>query len=254
MSAEDTKQSYRYNLTALSQETGKETNYGIEISDDIPYITDRKSLLAEIDLFTMRSKDINDLAFQFLRAGELDDDATFYIVYKSTKKEIDSKGNHITRSIDKKASVLYEEDKNVMLPFAEELSSNVNQHSDHFYTMYNEVLAKNTEWLDWMKKHRYITKELYYKLNKNKQELGSNTFLQNQISEELSSYKTIRNIYVGNKEYERRFEKEEILYDGEVDMTASDIYKRLNEALDIITETEVEDESYKDYSDEEWHR
>ena len=84
MSAEDTKQSYRYNLVALSQETGKEINYGIEISDDIPYITDRKSLLAEIDLFTMRSKDVNDLAFQFLRAGELDDDATFYIMYKST--------------------------------------------------------------------------------------------------------------------------------------------------------------------------
>ncbi len=251
---EESKQSHRYALTALSQKTGKEAKYGIEISNNTSYITDRKSLLAEIDLFTMQSKDINDLEFQFLKAGELDEDATFYIVYKSTTKEKDNEGNIVTTTNDKKACILYKEDEQAMLPFAEELSSNVNQHSDYFYTMFNEVLAKNTEWLDWMKKHRYISKALYEKLCQNKKELGANTFLQDQISEILSSYRTIRNIYVGNKEYERRFKKEEILYNGEVDMTPSDIYRRLNEALDTISEEPKEDESYKDYSDEDWHR
>ena len=252
MSREDSKQNYRYNLAMLHPESETVTNYGIEISEDIPYITDRKSLLSEIDLFTMQTVDVNDLEFHFLTIEELDEDATFYIVYKSTKKEKDDKGNIKTTCIDKKAPILYKEDSEEMLPFAEELSTTVKTNTDHFYKFLKMVLDKKQEWLDWMKEHRYLTTNLYDKLCRMKD--GYDSFLENQISDALSSYKVIRDIYIGNKIYEKRFEIEEPLSNGDVDLTPGDVLKRLEEAYDAMTVEPVEDEAYKDYADEDWHR
>ena len=258
-----------YRLVILNPKDYYSTISAVGINEyGVPYVTDKQSALAEIDLYTMTNyKNINDAELELYEAGLIDDDIALCIEYPTR----DADGHLFNKRID----VLYQKDSGEkdpndptkqtdikMLYFAEEAvnkgRATVNTNTEEFAKLLNYIEGKDGKWLDFMRTNKYIDPELYKRIY-NFMFYGRDLFSENKIVEKIMSYRVIRRIYIGDQAYL----KQELNIDGtgfkrETDYNSipGTIIKDIKDADDIlyIEPDEEEDESYKDYSDEKWHR
>lgn len=191
----------RYSLAAFDPKTKKEVLMAINLNDEGIYeISDGKSKLAIIDGYTMQFKDEEALIYDLIDRGILDRDVKLKIRYKN-------KGNRET-------PVLYSTDTGIK-PFVDELVSKNNDtistvanDTEYFNKLYNRMLRcsiNKPEYIKFLYEKGYINDHLYnrleaYKLNKYTK-YASIEQLLTSIVKDLSSYKVIRNIYIGTKRY-----------------------------------------------------
>ena len=200
-----TKKYRRYSLVALNPNINYRETFGIDIDKlNIKFIKGGKTTLAEIDKYTMQFNDINELEYDLYNKDVIDADVMIFIEYK---EKHEYQGEDIE---NRQTDVLYAEDSE-MKPFTDELSTYVNEYSNHFYKFYNDILNSNTERLKYLYDYGYITKTLYTCLNDFKK-YGMNNLLQSELVKQLTNYKTIRNIYIGTKKYKNKI----YAYEGDI--------------------------------------
>ena len=93
-----------YRLVILNPKDYYSTISAVGINEyGVPYVTDKQSALAEIDLYTMTNyKNINDAELELYEAGLIDDDIALCIEYPTR----DADGHLFNKRID----VLYQKD------------------------------------------------------------------------------------------------------------------------------------------------
>lgn len=183
----------RYSLCAFDTKTKSEVLMGVNVGNNGIYvISGEKSLLSMIDIYTMQFDNDEKLLYDLLDIGVLDRDAKLYIRYENNGP--------------KKTSILYKEAEK-LLPFSKECSTNVATNTSHFEKILNQLLksANNIKYINFMFKYGYINDYLYKKLieyrNSSKKSYSELELLTTKISIALSSYKVIRDIYIGTKRY-----------------------------------------------------
>ena len=113
----------RYSLAANSKNQ-KEVLIGIDINDKgIPVISGQRGLLSAIDKYTMQFKNEEELKEELCLIVAIDSNASLYVRYMWNGP--------------KKTDILYSGDDK-MLPFVNELSSEVSTTTSHF----NDLLIK----------------------------------------------------------------------------------------------------------------
>lgn len=258
-----------YKLVILDPNNHYKTISAVGINEyGVPYVTDNPSALPEIDLYTMQNyKNINDAELELYEAGLIDDDIALCIEY-STR---DADGHLFNKRID----VLYQKDSGEkdpndqtkqtdikLLHFAEEAVKNgratVNTNTEEFAKLLNYIEGKDGKWLDFMRAYNYISQELYQRIY-DFLFYGHDLYSENKIVQKLTSYRTIRRIYVGDQAYLKQkmnLDNTDFKQETDYDSIPGTIIKDIKDADDIlyIEPDEEEDESYKDYSDEKWHR
>lgn len=233
----------KYKLVVVEPVGDYKTLFSFDLDDKgLPFITDAPSTLAAIDLYTMQFNNVNDIELELYTAGLIDEDVMIYIEYPIKDKD--------GKLAQKRLDVMYKKDIE-LLPFAQEIvesgGSKVDTNSSHFNKFLNGIETKDGKWLDFMLENHYIDKDLYKKIYGNRF-YKFDKFVERQIAEQISSYNMIRKIYAGNKRYEHQQDYLEGAQPGT-------LIQGIKDLDDIIYEEPDEpDESYKDYSDEKWHR
>ncbi len=229
----------KYRLAVIDPNDDYETLFSFNVDEKgLPFKTDAPSELAEIDLYTMQFNNVNDIELELYTAGLIDEDYVIKVEYPVNPDE------------KKRIDVMYKKDIE-LLPFAQEIvesgGSKVDTNSSYFNKFLNGIETKDGKWLDFMLDNHYISKDLYQKIYDNRF-YKFDKFVERQIAEQISSYNMIRKIYVGTKRYEHQ---QDYLEDAQ----PGTLIQGIKDLDDIIYEEPDEpDESYKDYSDEKWHR
>ena len=232
----------KYKLVVVEPVGDYKTLFSFNIDEKgLPFKTDAPSELAEIDLYTMQFNNVNDIELELYTAGLIDEDVMIYIEYPIKDKD--------GKLYQKRLDVMYKKDIE-LLPFAQEIvesgGSKVDTNSSYFDKFLNGIETKDGKWLDFMLDYNYISKDLYRKIYDNRF-YRFDKFTEQQIIEQISSYNVIRKIYVGTKRYEHQQDYLEGAQPGT-------LIQGIKDLDDIIYEEEqIEDESYKDYSDDNWH-
>ncbi|MBR1376617.1 MAG: hypothetical protein IJ565_02265 [Bacilli bacterium] len=181
----------RYSLAANSKNQ-KEVLIGIDINDKgIPVISGQRGLLSAIDKYTMQFKNEEELKEELCLIGAIDSNASLYVRYMWNGP--------------KKTDILYSGDDK-MLPFVNELSSEVSTTTSHFNDLLIKLLktTRNEKFMNFLNQEGYIPDHLYKYLVQYSE--GSNSsvdikFLSNKIAKSLSAYKVIRDIYLAQNKY-----------------------------------------------------
>lgn len=188
----------RYSLTAFSPKTKIETLIGINVDGDGTFvISGKKGLLSAIDKYTMQFKDSDELKYNLLDIGIIDGDANLYIRYEQDGP--------------RKTPILYSGNEK-MEPFTDELSTYVSSDTIYFKKLLNQLLksSKNSIYLDYMNRFGYINEYIYRKLldykDNNALSYSDLEFIREKIAKQLTSYKIIRDIYIGTKRYQMKKE------------------------------------------------
>lgn len=221
----------RYSLIALDPKTNYKTIFGVDIDKlDIKLFKGGKTTLAEIDKYTMQFNDINELEYDLFNRDIINTDVMLYIEYKESHKV----GDEIIEN--RQTDILYAADKGLK-PFTDELATYVNEYSDYFGKFYNEVVYnKDINWWKFLNEYGYISDTLYgYLLDGRRYDV--NSLLQRELVKQLTNYKTIRNIYIGTKKYN----KKEYSYEGDINTTVgtriSSMNDEINDMLDEFFES-----------------
>ena len=228
----------KYRLVVVDPDDKYKTLFSFNIDEKgVPFKTDAPSELAEIDLYTMQFNNVNDIELELYTAGLIDEDYVIKVEYPVKPDE------------NKRLDVMYKKDIE-LLPFAQEIvesgTSKVRTDTSYFEKFLNGIETKDGKWLDFMRDNHYIDEDLYQKIYGNRF-YKFQEFVERQIAEQISSYNMIRKIYVGTKRYEHQ---QDYLEDAQ----PGTLIQGIKDLDDIIYEEEqIEDESYKDYSDDSWH-
>lgn len=220
-----TRKYRRYSLVALNPNINYRETFGIDIDKlNIKFIKGGKTTLAEIDKYTMQFNDINELEYDLYNKNVIDADVMIFIEYK---EKHEYQGEDIE---NRQTDILYAEDSE-MKPFTDELSTYVNEYSNHFGKFYKKVVDnKDTEWWKFLNKYGYISDTLYgYLLDGRKYRIDS--LLQRELVKQLTNYKTIRNIYLGTKKYKNKI----YAYEGDINREiGTKIEEENNEIEDLV--------------------
>ena len=216
----------RYSLVIFDPNTNYKDIYGIDIDElDIKFFKGGKTTLAEIDKYTMQFNDINELEYDLYNRDVINSDVMIYIEYK---EKHEYQGEIIEH---RQTDVLYAGDSELK-PFTDELSTYVNEYSNHFYKFYNDITNSDPARWKFLYEYGYISKTLYGYLD-DARRFGMNDLLQRELVKQLTNYKTIRNIYIGTKKYK----KNEHSYEGDINReVGTRIAEQSSEIDDLINE------------------
>ena len=220
----------RYSIIALDPKTNYKTIFGVDIDKlNIKLFKGGKTTLAEIDKYTMQFNDINELERDLFSNDIINVDVMLYIEYKESHEV---NGEIIP---NRQTDILYAADKGLK-PFTDELSTYVNEYTDYFAKFYKEVVDnKDTNWWKYLNQYGYISDTLYGYLLDGRR-YGMNNLLQRELVKQLTNYKTIRNIYLGTKKYN----KKEYSYEGEINTTVGTEIAEMNSEIDDMVDEFME--------------
>lgn len=210
-----TKKYRRYSLIALDPKTNYRETFGIDIDKlNIKVFKDGKTTLAEIDKYTMQFENIDELETDLFNRNIIDVDVMFFIEYKQKHK-------YNGRDVQKRQTdVLYASDS-WMKPFTDELSTYVNEYSEHFGKFYQEMLDIDFKCLKFLYEYGYVSKTLYTSLYDAKRFKMSDLETR-ELKNQLTNYKTIRNIHIGTKKFKNNIYEYEGNINREVGTTIAD--------------------------------
>ncbi len=148
--------------------------------------------IAELDKITSKYNDEEEFKEELKKFFELEPNEKVYIWYMQ-------EGRRTTRP-------MYKTDE-AMLPFIEEESVYVSKDTPHFQRLFLQVLkaASKERYMDFMEKNGFIQPHM---LRLMKEYNLADTYdnqkqLASRIGDDLTSYKALRNMYIGTKTYEK---------------------------------------------------
>lgn len=218
-----TRKYRRYGLIALDPNTNYREIFGIDIDKlNIKVFKGGKTTLPEIDKYTMQFNDINELEYDLYNRDVINSDVMLFIEYKE-KYEYKGEVKEYRQT-----DILYAGDSELK-PFTDELSTYVNEYSNHFYKFYNDITNAGIDRLKYLNNYGYISDTLFKAIT-DARRYGMDQLLQRELVKQLTNYKTIRNIYIGTKKFKNNIYE----YEGDINREVGTKIGEENSDIDDI--------------------